>query len=161
MSRLMRVLMNMVNRRLCEQSVWMNRIAYKVCSVKPWPNGLASQHKFTKPGLAYGHAKGGQKDSQVAESRKFHAYNWLVRFYNNRLLSAINLCRLTPGGQTEKNLRLLTSKFELDQVNASRRKWVAKRNASWTQVQNLRRLASPFGQRLNVKGYLYTELIAQ
>ena len=29
---------------------------------------------------------------------------------------------------------------------ASRRKWVAKRSASWTQVQNLRRLVSPFGQ---------------
>ena len=43
----------------------------------------------------------------------------------------------------------LASKFELDQsprkstqVDASQRKWVAKRNASWRQVQNLSRLAS-------------------
>ena len=35
-------------------------------------------------------------------------------FYNNRLL-AINLCRFALGGQTVKNLRLLASKFELDQ----------------------------------------------
>ena len=55
-----------------------------------------------------------------------------------------------------KNLRLLAFKFELDQsqhkstqVLASRCKWVAKRNASWTQVQNLCRLASPFGQGFN------------
>ena len=32
------------------------------------------------------------------------------------------------------------------QVHVSCRKWVAKRNASWIQVQNLRQLASPFGQ---------------
>ena len=34
------------------------------------------------------------------------------------------------------------------QVIVNPRKWLAKRNASWTQVQNLRRLASPFGQGL-------------
>ena len=100
----------------------------------------ASQHKFAKPELAYRLAKGGQMDSQVGsqvtKSRKFHAYHWLIRFYNNRLL-AINLCRLALGGQTVKNLHLLASKFELDQsqckpmqVDASRHKWVAKRNAS-------------------------------
>ena len=38
----------------------------------------------------------------------------------------INLCRLALGGQTAKNLR------------ACQRKWVAKRNANWTQVENLR-----------------------
>ena len=108
---------------------------------------LQNQNKF-----AYGLAKGCQTDSQVAKSRKFHAYHWLMLFYNNRLL-AINLCRLTLGGQTVKNLRLLASKFELDQsqrnsmqVDASPRKWVAKRNETWTQVQNLRRLTSSFGQ---------------
>ena len=67
---------------------------------------------------AYAHkkilAKGGQKDSQVAKSRTFHSYHWLMRFYYNRLL-AINLCRLVLGGQTVKSLRLLASKFELDQ----------------------------------------------
>ena len=108
---------------------------------------LQNQNKF-----AYGLAKGCQTDSQVAKSRKFRAYHWLMLFYNNRLL-AINLCRLTLGGQTVKNLRLLASKFELDQsqrnsmqVDASPRKWVAKRNETWTQVQNLRRLTSSFGQ---------------
>ena len=78
-----------------------------------------------------------------------------MRFYNNRLF-AINLCRLALGGQTvKKNLRLLASKFEVDQsprksleVDASRRKLVAKRNTSRTQVQNLRRLASLFRQGL-------------
>ena len=74
----------------------------KVSNFKPWANGLASQRKFAKPGLAYGLAKGGQTDSQVAKNCKFHAYHWLMRFYNNRLL-AINLCRLALGGQTVKN----------------------------------------------------------
>ena len=88
--------------------------------LKPWPNGLASrasQRKFAKPELlAYGLAKGGQTDSQVGS---------YMRFYNSRLL-AINLCRLALGGQTVRNLRLLASKFEVDQsqrkssqVNAS------------------------------------------
>ena len=65
----------------------------------------ASQRKFEKPELAYGLAKDGQTDSQVgsqvAKSRKFHAYHWLMRFYNSRLL-AINLCRPALGGQTVK-----------------------------------------------------------
>ena len=64
-------------------------------------------------------SKEGQTDSQVGwqvtKSRKFHAYHWLMRSYNNRLL-VINLCRLALGGQTVKNLRLLASKFELDQT---------------------------------------------
>ena len=59
-----------------------------------------------------------------------------MRLYNTRLL-AINLCGLALGGQTVNNLRLLASKFELDQ---SRRKWVAKRNASF----------SPFGHPAQV-----------
>ena len=77
-----------------------------------------------------------------------------MRFYNNRLL-VINLCQLVLGGQMVKNLRLLASKFELNQsqckssqVDASQRKWVAKQKAIWMQVQNLRRLASLFGQGL-------------
>ena len=64
-----------------------------------------------------------------------------------------NLCWLALGGRTVKNLCLLASKFELNQsqckssqVDASQRKWVAKQNASWTQVQNLCQLASLFGQ---------------
>ena len=81
---------------------------------------------------------GGQTDSQVgsqvAKSRKFHAYHWLMRFYNNRLL-AINLCRLALGGQTVKNLRRLASKFELDQ---SQRKSTQVDASGWpneTQVE--------------------------
>ena len=71
----------------------------------PWPNRPASQHKFAKAELAYGLAKGGQTDSQassqVTKSHKFHAYHWLMHFYNNRLL-AIILCRLALGGQMVK-----------------------------------------------------------
>ena len=44
-------------------------------NAKTWPtNELASQRKFAKPELEYGLAMGGQMDSQVAKSRKFHAY---------------------------------------------------------------------------------------
>ena len=100
-------------------------------SFKPWPNGLASRHKFAKPELAYGLAMGGQTDLQKgAQSRKFHAYNWIMCFYNNSLL-AINL-----GGQTVKNLRFLASKFELDQ---SQRKLSRVDASGWpneTQVES-------------------------
>ena len=79
-------------------------------------------------------------------------------------LLAINLCRLALGGQMVKNLRPNLSSTKVNasprkssQVDASPRKWVAKRSASWTQVQNLRRIASPFGQGLrslqNVQGW--------
>ena len=89
--------------------------------LKPWPNGLASRRK-TKQVCKLNQnlhtdlrrvAKltDSQVGSQVTKSRKFHAYHWLMRFYNNRLL-AINLCRLALGGQTVKNLRLLASKFK-------------------------------------------------
>ena len=99
-----------------------------------------SQCKFPKPELVCRLVRGGQTDSQVgsqvAKSRKFLAYNWLMHFYNNRLL-AINLCRLALGGQTVKNLRLLASKFELNQsqrkssqVDASRGQTKRKLNAS-------------------------------
>ena len=51
----------------------------------------ASQHKFVKPELAYGLAKGGQTDSQVgslvAKSRKFHAYHWLMQITCDQLVS--------------------------------------------------------------------------
>ena len=62
-----------------------------------------------------------------------------MRFYN-RLL-AINLCRLALGGQTVKNLRLLASKFELDQIQRKSTQVVASRCKS-TQVrgQTKRRL---------------------
>ena len=80
----------------------------------------ASQRKFAKPELAYcmdlrrGAKRIRKSACKSQKCRKFHAYHWLMCFYNNRLL-AINLCRLALGGQTVKNLRLLASKFELDQ----------------------------------------------
>ena len=50
---------------------------------------------------------------------------------------------LAMGGETDAQVG---SQVATCVVVASRCKWVAKWNASWTQVQNLRRLASPFGQ---------------
>ena len=98
-------------------------------SFKPWPNGLANRHKFAKPELAYGLAMGGQTDLQKgAQSRTFHTYNWLC-FYNNSLL-AINL-----GGQTVKNLRLLASKFELDQSQCKMSQVDASGCPNETQVE--------------------------
>ena len=94
--------------------VCKTRTCVRTC--EEWPNG----------------SRKSQVGSQVAKSRKFHVYHWLMCFYNNRLL-ALNLCRLALGGQMVKNLRLLASKFELDQsqrkstqVVASPRKWVAR-----------------------------------
>ena len=46
-------------------------------------------------------------------SRKFHAYNWLMRFYNN-------LCRLALGGQTVKDLRPNFSSTKANAGYASR-----------------------------------------
>ena len=48
-----------------------------ITHIKPWQTDLkvdASQRKFAKPEVAYGLAMGGQTDSQVAKSRKFHTY---------------------------------------------------------------------------------------
>ena len=38
--------------------------------------------------------------------------------------------------------------LKLTHVITSQRKWMVKRNTSWTQIENLRRLANPFGQGL-------------
>ena len=78
--------------------------------------------KFAKPELAYGLAKGGQTDSQVAKSRKFHAYHWLMRFYNRLLVST---CAGWPNGKK------LASKFELDQ---------SQRKSTQVGVQTKRKL---------------------
>ena len=97
------------------------------------PGDDASQGKLANQNLRMDLrwvAKRIRKFTQVAKSRKFHAYT--VDF-------AINLCRLAMGGQTVKIFRRLAYEFELD---ASQRKWVAKRNASRTQVEHLRWLAS-------------------
>ena len=92
-----------------------------------------------KQNFTYGLAKGGQTDSQVgsqvAKSRKFHAYHWLMRFYNNRLF-AINLRRLGLGGQTVKNLCLVVSKYELDKSQRKSMQVVASR---WKSTQVGRR----------------------
>ena len=139
-------------RYLLERVAWVDwwafLIFYKILSN---PKALAKRTRkstqICKTRTCVRTCEGWPNGSQVAKSCKFHAYHWLVRFYNNRLL-AINLCRLALGGQTVKNLRLIAPKFELDQ---SQRKWAAKRNASWMQVQNLRRLASPFGQGFSLR----------
>ena len=59
---------------------------------------------------------GGQTDSQVgsqvAESRKFHAYHWLMRLYNNRLLAIY----LRPNLSSTK---VSTSRRKSMQVDAS------------------------------------------
>ena len=60
-------------------------------------------------------------------SRKFHAYNWLMRFYNN-------LCRLALGGQTVKD----ASKFQFDQSQRRLRKSMQVDASGWpneTQVE--------------------------
>ena len=105
-----------------------------VLTCKGWPNGFASW-------------------LQVAKKLKFHAYHWLMHFYNNRFILAIDLCRLVLGGQTAKNLCRLASKFELNQ---SQRKASQIHASGWpneTQVEcksqtcvDLHQLASPFGQ---------------
>ena len=86
-------------------------------------------------------AKGSQTDSQVAKNVNF--------------TQLVSTCAGWPNGKKTSS-NWVASQFELDQsqrklsqedaMQVDRRKWVAKRNASWTQVENLRRLASPFGQ---------------
>ena len=77
-----------------------------------WPNGLASLLVSRK-------------------KPKLHAYHWLIRFYNNRLLDWSN------GKILASTCVQIWAQPKSTQVHASPspRKWVAKRNASWTQVQ--------------------------
>ena len=101
-----------------------------------------SQCKFAKPELAYGPAKGVQTDSQVgsrvARSRKFHAYHWLMRFYNNRLC-VINLCRLALGGQTVKNCVYLHPNLSLTKVYTSPRKSTQVHASGWPNEMQVER----------------------
>ena len=99
----------------------------QIFSNKPWPNGLASRRKSmqvckTRTCVRTCEGWPNRFASQLASQkwRKFHAYHWLMHFYNNRLL-AISLCRLVLGGQTLKNLRPNLSSTK---VNTSRRKWM-------------------------------------
>ena len=93
---------------------------------------------------------GGQTDSQVAKSREFHAYHWLICFYNNRLL-AINLCRPALGVKTVKNLRPDLSSTEVNAGPCKSSEVGSQTKRKLTQVQlNSCRLASPFGQGLKL-----------
>ena len=62
---------------------------------------------------------------------------WWIKPWPNGLASrrksTINLCRLALGGQRVKSLRRMN--LSSTKVIASQRKWVAKRNASRTQVE--------------------------
>ena len=95
--------------------------------IKPWPNGLSSrcnQCKFAKPELMCGVAKSSQTGG-----------------FSSQLVSTGRL----NGKKTCIDLRTNLSSTKLD---ASPRKQMAKRNASWTHVGNLRLLVSPFGKGL-------------
>ena len=95
--------------------VYKTRTYVRTCD--GWPNGFASR-------LA--------SSSKSQKSRKLHAHTvdlwstcvdlrWVAKRWNY--------------------VRRLAYEFELDQTgNASQRKWVAKRNANWTQVENVRGL---------------------
>ena len=69
----------------------------------------ASQRKFAKPELAYGFAKGGQRDSQVASqvASQVHSSRKNPKISRVYRRFAINLCRLVVlGGQTVKKFAL-------------------------------------------------------
>ena len=87
--------------------------------------------------------------SQVTKSRKFHAYCWLMRFYNRLLV--INLCRLALGGQMVRNLRLLASKFEL---NASRCKSAQVGGQTKRKLNTSPKLATCVSDKLMTRGSL-------
>ena len=70
-----------------------------------------------------------------------------MRFYNNRLL-AINLCRLVLGGQTVKYLRLVASKFELDQSQRKSTQDVASGWPNETQVERKSKICVDLRVRL-------------
>ena len=60
------------------------------------------------------------------KSREFHAYTFDLRS------SCVDFAL---GGQAGKNLRRVRTNLSSTKVNASLRKWVAKRNASWSCVE--------------------------
>ena len=83
-------------------------------AIPPSPHKKNQNQKLQKQKLRTDLRRMAKRIRKSPRKCKFHAYHWLMRFYNNGLL-AINLCRLALGGQTVKSLRLLASKFELDQ----------------------------------------------
>ena len=97
------------------------RSIFKYFVIKPRPN--ASRRKFAKPELAHG----------LAKSRKFHAYTVDLR----------SICVDSRwAAKRWKTCVDLRTNLSSTKVNASHSKWVAKRNASRTQVENLCWLAS-------------------
>ena len=103
--------------------------------VKPWLNGLASRCKSTQvcrtrtcvrtcDGRSHGFT------GRLASSRKSHIYSSF----------AINLRSVAKRWKTCVDLRTNLSSTK---VNASQRRWMANRNTSWTQVENVRRLVRP------------------
>ena len=72
-----------------------------------------------------------QVGSQVSNSRKFHTYNWLKHFSNDRLL-AVNLSRLALGGQTvKKTCVYLRPNVSSTKVNASPHKSMQVDASGW------------------------------
>ena len=82
-----------------------------------WPNGFASR---------------------LASSRKSHEVINFTHINMTCVVVRVPFVRKRTSGPLRTNLSSI-------KVNASQHKWVAKRNASWTQVKNLRWLASRFG----------------
>ena len=88
-----------------------------------------------------------QVDSQVHASRKQVLNFTRIQLTCDQLVST---CVGWPNGEKLASTCVrVWARPKSTQVVANQRKWVAKRNASWTQVKNLRRLASPFGHGLN------------
>ena len=55
---------------------------------------------------------GSQTDSEVTESRKFHAYHWLMRFYNVQQIACDQ--RLALGDQTVIfDFKIVMDNFEI------------------------------------------------
>ena len=81
------------------------------------------------------------KFTQVTKSCKFHAYSVVLQS------TCVDVHWVAP--QKTKNLR---TNLSATKVNASQCKGVAKRNASWTQVENVHWLAPPFVQGFTNEG---------
>ena len=103
--------------------VWKTRTCVRTCD--GWPNGFTSR---------------------LASSRKSQK---VVNFTHIQLTcdQLVRTCIGWPND--EKHASTLRANLSSTKVNPWQPKWVAKRNASWTQVENLCRLASPFGQGLD------------
>ena len=113
-------------------------------AISRWPSELASRCKSTqvlqtrtciRP--CEGWPTDSQVGSQVVKSRKFYVYT--VDLWS----TCVDLHWVAKRWKVCIDLRINLSSTK---VNASPRRWVDKRNVSWTWVDNFRRLASVFGQ---------------